>query len=962
MNELERAAQEESRRYPVSRRGFLGGVLGGAAAGVVVGGVAEAAEYRHVPVPPRSAIHTDRQWSDFLAEQDLIWKRPPRYWFDAPFLGNGRIGTMLYQPPGTNVLRLDVHHSEVQDHRPEFGSTWGLARLPIGHFTLDTVGAVTGVDLRLDLWNAELRGTVTTSAGTLTILVAAVNDRSVLVVSARPSEGERAFRWTFHPAEAVSPRIKFQPIPDGYTGNPPPVLSTAGDVQLVTQPLLSGGEHVTAYHRVRDTLYVNVAHSNPEKTAAPRATAAVRRASAVPVSALLKSHQRWWHRFYRRSFLSVPDQRLQSFYWIQLYKLAAATREDAPVMATPGPWLQDTPWPAVWWNLNVQLEYWPMYGANHLELDAITRTLSENRQKLVDALPEPYRVDSMGIPRTTDMTALGGTVGIPGQATPTPELGNLTWALHNVWLTYRHTMDDDLLRDTLFPLLRKAINYYLHFLTPGEDGKLHLGPTFSPEYGVLAPDCNYDLSLIRWGCQTLLDSARRLRVTDPLAPRWQQVLRDLVPYPMDENGYMIGAGVPFAKSHRHYSHLLMVYPLYEITGATPAQRSLIETSLRHWISFEGALQGYSFTGAASISALLGKGNDALAYLGELLRRFIKPNTMYQESGPVIETPLSAAQSLHDLLVQSWGGVIRVFPAVPDAWKDVTVHDFQTEGAFAVSAVRKGGVTQFVRVRSNAGEPCRVRPGIDGRLTVRGAWGPVRWRDLGDGVIEIDLDCDDEVVIYRAGTRPDFVIAPVPISAPGEPWGLRPLPPVGESVPLDLTALFNNDGVSSGANRTDGNFDGAGFTYPVEDLPPAGETVYDQVRFVFPGGADGSNNNVVARKQVLNVPAGRYAKLRILGAGGGGNVRTTATATYADGSTGEVLIELSNWVGAPFFNEAEILRTKRRHGPPPTNGDAANAAIFHQVAALDAAKELRSITLPNQSRLHFFALTLEKPLA
>ena len=57
-------------------------------------------------------------------------------------------------------------------------------------------------------------------------------------------------------------------------------------------------------------------------------------------------------------------------------------------------------------------------------------------------------------------------------------------------------MDDTLLRDPLFPLLRRAMNYYLKFLYAGDDGKLHLPLTFSPEYGS-APDCNYDLALIR---------------------------------------------------------------------------------------------------------------------------------------------------------------------------------------------------------------------------------------------------------------------------------------------------------------------------------------------------------------------------------------------------------------------------------------------------------------------------------
>ena len=273
--------------------------------------------------------------------------------------------------------------------------------------------------------------------------------------------------------------------------------SSSGDARLAVQPLLAGGEHVTAWREVTRggarTLYTSVAWSHPEKTSVARALGVVRRAAEF--GALTQDHRRWWHDYYRHSFLSIPDTRLQSFYWIQLYKVASAARREAPVMATSGPWLENTPWPATWWNLNVQLEYWLIHGSNHLELDAVSYALDKYRANLTSQVAQPYQADSAGIPRTTDMTLLNGVsnatsgfpVGIPGQDTPTPEVGNLTWALHNVWLSYRHTMDRRLLRDTLFPLLRKAINYYLHFLAPGPDGKLHLPPTFSPEYGVNAP-------------------------------------------------------------------------------------------------------------------------------------------------------------------------------------------------------------------------------------------------------------------------------------------------------------------------------------------------------------------------------------------------------------------------------------------------------------------------------------------
>jgi alpha-L-fucosidase 2 len=969
---------------PVSRRFFLGGVTAGAAAGA---GLTSAAPAQAAPrtgapdaadpaagghsggLPLRNRMRTEREWAAFLARQDLVWKRLPTKWYEGPYLGNGRLGVMVYREPGRNAVRFNLNHTEVQDHRPEFGTTFGLARLPVGHFTLEPAGTITAVDWRLDLWNAELRGTVTTDKGRLTLRALVHNDRSVLVASVTASAGERGYRWVFRPGEPISTRVLFQPIPPGYTGNQPPVRDTAGDVTVVDQRLLAGGQHVTAYREVdtgrgERTLLVNVTPSFPELTATGEAVRAVRRAAAFPVSALVRSHRRWWHEFYPRSFLSLPDARMQSFYWIQLYKTAAATREDAPVMATCGPWLEPTPWPAVWWNLNVQLEYWLIHGSNHLELDAVTRSLSEYRAELVNNTPEPYRADSLTLTRTTDMVLDGGagTGGQPGQPSPTPEVGNLTWALHNVWLTYRHTMDDDLLRDTLFPLLRKAVNYYLHFLAPGPDGKLHLPFTSSPEYGVNAPDCNYDLALLRWGCQTLLEACERLGTTDPLQPRWREVLADLVDYPVDANGLMVGAGVPFAKSHRHYSHLLMIYPLYLMTWEQPRYRELIDTSLRHWISFEGALQGYSFTGAASISAQQGRGNEARFYLSELLRRFVQPNTMYKESGPVIETPLSAAQSLHDMLCQSWGGVIRIFPAVPDAWADITLHDFRTQGAFLVSAVRKGGVTRFVRVRSLRGERCVLRHGLPvrgaDRLRVTGEFGR---RDLGGGDIEIELRRGAEAVVYPAGTRPDFAIAPVPVTEPGDPWGLQPLPPLGEVVTVDLAPYLDNDGVSADERPADGDFDGTGMTYPAADLPAAGELVHEGARFVFPSTADGAANNVTARGQSLPVPPGRYAKLRVLGAGSGGNVTVDATARYADGTTGRVRIALSDWIREAGSGEIELLRTTHRNSPAGRN--SANAAIFHQVVALDPARELHSLTLPalTSPQAHLFALSLEKPV-
>ena len=785
-------------RNHVPRRTVLGGALAGAAAGAGLAGTAAAAN----PPPqegapgtvapgtgantPALSVHTagDAAWTRILADSDLVWQRMPVKWEQGPYLGNGFLASGIYAEPGANAVRFNVQHSEVQDHRPEFGSIFGLARLPIGYFTLEPVGAITAVDWRLDLWNAELTGTITTAAGSLALRAIVHTSRQVLAVEITPTDGERDFRWVFHPAEAISPRAAFKPLPDGYTANPPAVLGSHGDAHTAVQPLLSGGQHVTAWQEVSRgrarTLYATVAHSFPDDGATAAALRTLEPAAVRPLTALAVDHRSWWHAYYRKSFLSVPDARLQSFYWIQLYKVASAARRDAPVMATTGPWLEPTPWPASWWNLNVQLEYWLIHGSNHLELDGLTRSLSEFRENVRAQTAPAYRSDSLVIARSNDTTlnhgvdaGPGGTGGgIPGQNPPTPEIGNLTWALHNVWLSYRHTMDESVLRDVVFPLLRQSISYYLHFLEPGSDGRLHLPKTFSPEYGVDTPDTNYDLALIRWGCQTLLDSAGTLGIDDPLAPRWRDVLLRLVPAPVDANGFMIGAGQPFAMSHRHYSHMLSVYPLYLVNWEQPENRDLIRTSLKHWISFTGALQGYSYTGAASFAAQMLDGDAAAGYLSDLLRLYVQPNTLYRESGPVIETPLSAAQSLHDMVCQSWGGVIRLFPAVPATWQDLVVHDFRTQGAFLLSAARQGGATRWARLFSEAGAPCVLRTDMAGPLDVTDAAGrPVAYTDLGGGTLRIEVRRGQEVWVRPQGSPPPADLAPVTPNGPAARWGL-----------------------------------------------------------------------------------------------------------------------------------------------------------------------------------------------
>lgn len=471
-------------------------------------------------------------------------------------------------------------------------------------------------------------------------------------------------------------------------------------------------------------------------------------------------HRRWWHDYYPKSFVSVPDKRLENFYWAQIYKLASATRADGAIIDNCGPWLTPTPWPNAWWNLNVQLSYWPVYTSNRLHLgESLVRAVAGNTDNLISNVRPEYRHDSAALPVSTGFDLAGSTVGVPGSG-KRAQVGCLPWLCHNLWLHYRHSMDAGMLRRVLYPVLRRAVNYYLHFLSEDPDGTLHFATTSSPEYGD-APDCNFDLALLRWGCATLVEAARLLDIDDPLEPRWRDVLARHAPYPEDpEQGIMIGRGVPYARSHRHYSHLLMFYPLHLVNAEQPGARSLLEKSVEHWHSIPGNIFAYSFTGAASMYASFGLGDKALEKLDRIFTlRSLRPNTMYKESGPVIETPLSAAQSLHDMLIQSWGGKIRVFPAVPSAWADVSFDSLRAEGAFLVSAVRRGGRTATVAVRSLAGEPCRLVTDMEAPAIVSGEATLIPSSTPGEYILRMEKGATAVLTPHGAVPLPATPVAP-----------------------------------------------------------------------------------------------------------------------------------------------------------------------------------------------------------
>ena len=719
----------------------------------------------------QTAPATRVDWPTFLARQDLVWDRLPTGWGESAFIGNGRLGATIDARDGAlgwTINRTDVVHDQ--------------SRYPIGRVILKTTGAVQGGSARLTLWNAEASGTLTTDRGEVRWRSFTAARPWVIVIVLQGTGGESGVALDWAPAEARPPRKVYRKDPFAPEDlHPPPVVTRSSAEITSVQSFIGGGAHAESIvpspasppspegrggQGVRTetrTFYVSIGYGTSGAEAESEARRATSDAARQGPARLEAEQRKWWHAYYPASFLTFPDARLEAYYWIQIYKLGSAMRADGPILDLNGPWFNATPWPGIWWNLNIQLTYSPLFRANRLDLaESLFRNLDGHRQALIDNVPERLRGDAAAIGRSSGPDLVRPVDLATAQSDAAHEMGDLPWTLYYYWLYYRYQMDHRVLRERVYPLLKRAIGNYLAYLERGDDGRWHLPPTESPELATV-PDANYDLALLTWGLETLIASAERLQLEDPLLPRWRDVLANLTLFPTDSSGLMVGRGRPWKESHRHYSHLLGIYPLHLITPDRPDARSLIEASLRTWERDAALFRGYSFTGGASMHALLGQGDTALARLNSYLDapRYMQPNTFYAEAGPVIETPLSAATSIQDMLLQDWGGALRVFPAVPAAWTDAAFDRLRADGAFLVSAVRHDGRTAWVRIESLAGESCRlVVPDWEGAV-VRAHTGPAP-QVTREAAREwsLDLRKGGSVVLAPDATTPLPAVSPV----------------------------------------------------------------------------------------------------------------------------------------------------------------------------------------------------------
>lgn len=728
--------------------------------------------------PAHGSERLQVDWPAFMAQHDLVWEETPLQWNEGAFTGNGMLGIMAYASLADNRFDLHLGRRDIHEHRQGMGGQ----RLDLGRMALRPAGVIQSVkNLRQDLWNAELRGTIVTDLGEIDFRVVTLRNRMVHLIDTRTTEkhadGSAAdFKWEFLPGNPAAPRPQTMArLRANYRVNPRPQMTEIDGVPVCLQALLSGGDYATAWLHVplsgnHSRLFISTANETPQAgVSGPMAVREVKSAADTPVDQLLSEHRAWWHAFYPQSFVSIPHPKMESFYWIQLYKIAAGTRADGPALDLAGPWFRVNQWPMMWWNLNIQMTYWMFPTSNHMDL-------SETLVTYMNGLWQPL------------FERFGGK----------QDMGDLAWALLNYWLHFRYNADWDGMRTNWLPKAEQVLNSYLNDFTKTDaDGTLRVLPMGSPEflhgqYFKEVDNTHYNVALMHWLASSLDEVADKTG-GHPGQSKWQDTVKRLPAFPVDEHGFMIGEDQSFDRSHRHFCHLMAFYPLFVLDPNDPKNNALLRKSIDHWFEIANPdgmrdLCNFSFAYGASTYAVLNDGERAYGLLNDYIdNRILEMNTQFKDFktantfqvfsdglNPCMETPLGAANAMLELLLLSHTGQVQVFPAVPDSWDNAVFDNLRAQGAFLVSARRSDSRTQWVSVESLAGEPLTLRVrDWSGLPTVAGADASIL-RETQPGTYSIALAKGQRITLFPAGTRPHPVaVQPLPRAAETlNPYGVK----------------------------------------------------------------------------------------------------------------------------------------------------------------------------------------------
>lgn len=435
------------------------------------------------------------------------------------------------------------------------------------------------------------------------------------------------------------------------------------------------------------------------------------------------------------------DADLQAlFFQYGRYLTIISSREDSPLPIALQGFFNDNLACNMGWNndyhldINTQQNYWLTNVGNLAECNKPLFTY-------IASLAEAGRNTARTVYGAQGWTA-HTTANIWGFTAPCnciawglfPTAGS--WMATHLWTQWEYTRDLDFLRHTAYPLLKGNARFLLSYMCIDPNtGYLVTGPSISPEnsFGYEGQTHSasmmptVDLVLAREVFQDCLRSTELLNTDAAFADSLRKVLSLLPPLRINKYGGVrewLEDYDDVNVNHRHTSHLLALYPYYQITTQhTPELAKAAYNTLERRLTAQGWEDvEWSRAWAICYFARLRHSQEAYNSINQLIGKLSRENLFTVSPKGIAGAPwdifaidgnMAGAAGMAEMLVQSHAGYIEFLPTLPIAWDEGQFTGLCVRGGAEVSAKWASGkvLNASLKATSNGEFKIKIPDGL-----------------------------------------------------------------------------------------------------------------------------------------------------------------------------------------------------------------------------------------------------------
>ncbi len=442
----------------------------------------------------------------------------------------------------------------------------------------------------------------------------------------------------------------------------------------------------------------------------------------------------------------ATDRELISLYYqFGKYLLVSSSREDTYAANLQGLWSDGmaSPWNSDYHtNINLQMNYWPAEVANISETavglaNYLNDCVLEGGRKCAK---ENYEANGMVLHHVADIYNFAAAAdGIWGLW---PVGG--AWMAYHLWEHYLFTKDEDFLRNVAYEFIRDNAIFQLDTLFEGPDGKLHTGPSTSPENSYLiendgvkervflAISPTMDIQIVGGLLDFYAKCEDILGIAPENAVRAREALAKLPEMKIGQHGQLcewLEDFEEFEPGHRHISHAFGLYPGAQITRHTPELYEGMKKTIERRLANGGGHTGWSRAWLINQLARIRDGEGAYKNLRSLFTKSTLYNLLDNHPPFQIDGNFGGCAAIAEMVMQSHEGFISLLPAISDELKNGAFRGLRARGNYTVDAAWSDKKITSLKVCG------------DGMATV----------ELPDGQTDAIFVCSDGVEITAVGS-------------------------------------------------------------------------------------------------------------------------------------------------------------------------------------------------------------------